>query len=109
MAHWTQTPAGRRRMSQIMKAKYRKGWRQKKQKKPTPQTTTASDAFGDHKWRFGEVTTAAPTPNSAKTMARHEVADLAIRGAITKLADLEREIEKLRMFIGKRGGGNYVA
>jgi hypothetical protein len=102
MAHWTQTPAGRRRMSQIMKAKYRKGWRQKKQKKPTPQTTTASDAFG-------EVTTVTATPNSAKTMARHEVADLAIRGAITKLADLEREIEKLRMFIGKRGGGNYVA
>lgn len=77
--HWTQTSAGKRKMSRIQKlaAAARKGKEVK-----------------------------APRANGARPggarMAREELAELARHGAQTRLAELERECEKLRVFLGIR-------
>ncbi len=67
--HWTQTPAGRRKMAEIAKKRQREG-------------------------REG-----AAGFKPKRSLAREELMQLAKHGAERRLADIDAEAQRLRMFL----------
>lgn len=83
MPHWTQTPEGRARMSRLIKSAHA---RKKKAR-----------AEGE-KGKAGE----KADPPRGRAIAKHEINDLARRGAEVRLKEVEAEATRLRMFLGLR-------
>lgn len=80
--HWTQTAKGKRKMAAVQ----RRVWRTKKA------------ATLEHVRRNDEAATAPK--KKAAVLAREEVARYARIGAETRLREIEREAERLRIFLG---------
>lgn len=81
MAHWTQTAEGKRKMALAQK----KGWARRRQ-------------------REKEASKPKPQHGGTRALVKEEINELARRGAAAKLKELEREVVKLRLFLGQEAG-----
>lgn len=78
--HWTQTEEGKRKMAAAQK----KGWANRKKKAQKDRSDK-------------------PKHGGARSLVKDEIAHLAKRGAELELAELEKRIVKLRIFLGREG------
>lgn len=78
--HWTQTPAGRKKMARIR---------------------LAATAAIRRRTKNGEATS---SQNGGRSLAREELRTLAQTGARVRLRELEREMTRLRVFLGAEPG-----
>lgn len=88
--HWTQDPKNKRR---VMEMSIRSAATRKRM-------ALAQERMKQARGREAREETA---PLKGKALAKQELADLARRGAEVKLRELERECDKLRMFLGLGG------
>jgi hypothetical protein len=95
--HWTQTPEGRAKMAKITRNRYKtnKHWTQT----PKGRKRIAKIA------KMGGEAAHAANPNGLgpylTRLLRDELTALARRGAEARLSELEAEVTKLRIFLGK--------
>lgn len=90
--HWTQRPGGKRKLAKAMK----KAYQLKKARKA--HRASPSD---DH--RRPQIAAGVTEKKNGRALAKEDVAVLARIGAHMRLIELEREAERLRIFLGVAG------